>query len=56
MVIAYWSINPSYIKYMICTFTLCKDTNCRKFISVYQHSRVVICITTHPFLAMLFPL
>ncbi len=37
MVIAYWSINPSYIKYMICTFSLCKETNCGVFISVYQH-------------------
>ena len=50
MVIAYWSINPPYIKYiyMICTFTLCKETNCGKFISVYQHYRVVIsiCIIT----------
>jgi hypothetical protein len=24
----------------------CKETNCGKFISVYQHSGVVICITT----------
>ena len=31
---------------MICTFTLCKETNCGKFISVYQHYRVVICTTT----------
>jgi hypothetical protein len=40
MVIVYWSINPSYIKYnMICTLALCKETNCGKFISVcvYQH-------------------
>ncbi len=37
MVIAYWSISPSYIKYMICTLTLCKETNCGKFISVYLH-------------------
>jgi hypothetical protein len=56
MVIAYWSINPSYIKYMICTSTLCRKTNCGKFIIVYQHYRVVICITTHPFLTMIFPL
>jgi hypothetical protein len=47
MVIAYWSINPSYIKYVICTSTLCRETNCGKFISVYQHYRVVICIKTH---------
>ncbi len=35
MVIVYWSINQSYIKYMICIFTLCKKINCGKFISVY---------------------
>ncbi len=34
---------------MICTFTLCKETNCGKFISVYQHYRVVICIRTPQF-------
>jgi hypothetical protein len=51
MVIAYWSINPSYIKYMICTLTLRKETNGGKFISVYQHFRVVICITTHSLLS-----
>jgi hypothetical protein len=32
---------------MICTSTLCRETNCGKFISVYQHYnynyRVVIC-------------
>ena len=37
MVIAYWSIYSYYIKYMIYAFTLCKETNCGKFISVYQH-------------------
>ncbi len=31
---------------MICAFTLCKETNCGKFISVYQHYRMVIFITT----------
>ncbi len=47
---AYWSINPSYIKYnmiyyiYVCTFTLCKETKCGKFISVYQHYRIVIYI------------
>ncbi len=37
-----------YDIYMICTLTLCKETNYGKFISVsvYQHFRVVICITT----------
>jgi hypothetical protein len=44
---AYWSINSSYINYIICAFTLFKETNCGKYISVmYQHFRVVICITT----------
>jgi hypothetical protein len=46
MVIAYWSINSYCIRYVIYTFALCKETNCSKFISVYQHFQVVICITT----------
>jgi hypothetical protein len=41
------SVLEYYIRYMIYTFTLCKETNCGKFTSVYQHFKVVICTTTH---------
>ncbi len=46
MVIAYWRINSYFIRYiMIYTFTLCNETNCGKFNSVYRHFKALIYMT-----------